>query len=172
MCADGSYGSGVRWTVTLNGCLWQVEWLPGDVPPPGTNHGSSGVCFTSNGVVLVSRDGERWEFPAGRPELQESLLDTLSREIGEEACCRVESAEALGFTMSKCLDGPEEGLVLVRAHWSVQTVVEPWRPRHEITHRIEVPLDAVMNTITIAPGLEALYSAIWGTARQTRGYDA
>jgi 8-oxo-dGTP pyrophosphatase MutT (NUDIX family) len=127
------------------------------------------VCLTGDGVVLLSRDGERWEFPAGRPEMQESLLDTLRREMREEACCKVEAAEALGFTISTCFQGSEDGLV--RAHWAVHVVAMPWRPHHEITHRLEVPVDAVMARLTVEPGLEAVYDVVWGAARRSLGHE-
>jgi ADP-ribose pyrophosphatase YjhB (NUDIX family) len=155
--------------VTTTGGRWTVHWLPQSVAPPGTNHGSSGICRTSSGVVLVSRDGANWEFPAGRPEAGESLLETLHREVREEACCEVESAELLGFTASRCLEGPEEGRTLVRAHWAVCATAGSWRPVHEIAHRREVPVAIVMSVLTIEPGLGPVYAQIWERARRVFG---
>lgn len=144
---------------------WLIAWTPQSVAPAGTNHGSSGVCFTEKGVVLVSRDRERWEFPAGRPEADESLVDTLRREVREEACCKVEATHLLGFTMSRCLVGHERDLVLVRAHWAARVTAEPWQPVHEILERKEVAEAKVMSALTIEPGLEPLYEEIWRRAR-------
>jgi 8-oxo-dGTP pyrophosphatase MutT (NUDIX family) len=118
---------------------WLVQWLPQVTPPAGRNHGSSAVCFTRNGVVLVSRHRERWEFPAGRPEADESLLDTLCREVREEACCEVGTANLLGFTVSTCLEGHERDVALVRAHWAAWVTPMPWRPVHEIVERVVGP---------------------------------
>ena len=43
---------------------------------------------------------------------------TLEREVLEEACASVEEATLLGFAKGVCAsEGPEEGLVLVRALW-------------------------------------------------------
>jgi 8-oxo-dGTP pyrophosphatase MutT (NUDIX family) len=156
----------VQWTVAVADHEWLVQWLPQDTSPAGRNHGSSAVCFSRNGVVLVSRDRKRWEFPAGRPEADESLLDTLRREVREEACCEVETAYLLGFTVSTCLDGHERDVVLVRAHWAARVTAMPWRPVHEVVERAVVPLDDVMSTLTIEPGLEPAYQAIWKQARQ------
>ena len=116
----------MHWTVTIDGQRWAVAWQPQDTAPAGQNHGSSGICLTRNGIVLVSRDGDHWEFPAGRPEADESRLDTLRREVREEACCDIETADLLGFTTSRCLAGAEQGVVLVRAHWAVRALTKPW----------------------------------------------
>ena len=145
---------------------WSVTWSPQDSPPPGENHGSSGICLTGNGIVLVSRDGARWEFPAGRPEGDESLRDTLRREVREEACCEVETADLLGFTTSTCLAGPQQGLVLVRAHWAAHAVAAPWRPVDETVQRMEVRVADVMSALTMEPGLEPAYEQIWAQARE------
>jgi len=50
-------------TVDVADQRWTVTWSPAPRPPSGTNHGSSGVCLTTAGIVLVSQDGERWELP-------------------------------------------------------------------------------------------------------------
>jgi 8-oxo-dGTP pyrophosphatase MutT (NUDIX family) len=156
----------VELTVPIAGQTWLLTWTPQQVAPVGTNHGSSGVCFTDRGVVLVSRDRERWEFPAGRPEADEGLIDTLRREVREEACCEVDVAHLLGFTSSRCLAGHERGTVLVRAHWAVIATSAPWRPAHEILERKEVVQADVMTSLTIEPGLSPLYEEIWGRARK------
>ncbi len=152
-------------TVSIADQRWLVAWTTQADPPTGTNHGSSGVCFTEKGVVLVSRDRERWEFPAGRPQADESLVDTLRREVREEACCTVGATHLLGFTISTCLVGDERDVVLVRAHWAARVTVEPWQPVHEIVARKEVAEASAMSALTIEPGLEPFYEEIWQRAR-------
>ena len=114
--------------------------------------------------MLVSRDGFGWEFPAGRPEVGESLLDTLRREVDEEACCEVENPHLMGFTVSTCLEGAEQGLVLVRSHWAARAALGPWEPAHETTHRQVVAVADVLSVLTMEPGLEPVYEQIWGHA--------
>jgi hypothetical protein len=65
---------------------WLVSWHAATSPPPdGKNHGAAGFCFTPGGeIVLVSADGASWEPPAGRPEPDETLRQTLEREVLEE----------------------------------------------------------------------------------------
>jgi ADP-ribose pyrophosphatase YjhB (NUDIX family) len=115
---------------------WLVSWHPPDPPPAGVNHGSVGICATGAGeIVLISRDGRHWDFPAGRPEPGETWEETLRREVLEEACARVESARLLGFSRGTCICGPEEGRILVRAFWRAEVALDPWEPQMEIAHR-------------------------------------
>ena len=60
---------------------WVTEWHPPDRPAPaGKGHGSSGVCVTASGdIVLISPDGEFWDLPGGRPEAGENWRETLDR---------------------------------------------------------------------------------------------
>ena len=122
--------------MAAHGQLWEVSWHPPPHAPDGTGHGSSGVCVTKSGeVVLIGNDGESWGLPGGRPEGSESWAETLRREVLEEACACVIGARLLGFTRSQCLVGHEKGLVLVRSFWRADVEPGPWEPRFEIAHR-------------------------------------
>jgi 8-oxo-dGTP pyrophosphatase MutT (NUDIX family) len=132
-----------------NGNPWLAAWHPPDGgPPAGLHHGAAGVCVDPAGrIVLVSEDGVRWDFPAGRPEGDESPAETLRREVWEEACARVTTARLLGYTCGECLGGPEKGRVLHRSVWRAAVEVAPWEPRFEIAHRRLVTADEVYATV-------------------------
>ena len=142
-----------------NGGDWVATWHPGSDPvPDGINHGSGGICVSFDGqLVLVSRDGESWELPAGRPESDEDWRATLDREMWEEACVKVNQARLLGFVRGRCMSGHEKGLVLVRAMWRADVTVSPWNPEYEIPHRALIPTLDAMDKLEITATLWPIY---------------
>lgn len=122
------------------GQRWLASWHQGPQPPTGRHHGSAGICVTdTTDVVLISADGVAWDFPAGRPEGDESWEQTLRREMLEEACAAVDQARLLGFSRGRCIEGSEFGLVLVRAIWLAKIQLLEWNPKFEIRFRRVVP---------------------------------
>jgi 8-oxo-dGTP pyrophosphatase MutT (NUDIX family) len=113
-----------------------VSWHAPNTPPEGRPHGAEGVCVTDTGdVVVISRDGRRWELPAGRPEGDETWEQTLRREVREEACATVVRARLLGFARGEYVAGRRSGTVLVRSIWRADVALDPWDPQHEIPFR-------------------------------------
>ena len=118
---------------------WLVAWHGPDEVPPGTPHGAAGVCVGPEGqLVLIGPDGRGWTFPAGRPEGDETDEETLRREMREEACVEVLEARLLGYSRGECVQGHEQGLVLVRSFWRADVRIDAWEPQFEIDHRLVV----------------------------------
>jgi ADP-ribose pyrophosphatase YjhB (NUDIX family) len=162
---DGTTRDARDLEVSSNGGDWRVGWYPPPDPPSGTPHGAAGLCVSGDQVVLVSGDGRRWGLPGGRPEPGERWVDTLRREVGEEACAVVERARLLGFTRGVCVRGPEEGLVLVRSMWRVEVRLEPWAPQFEIAHRRLVPADEALRAVLFAePEVGPIYRRMFAEA--------
>jgi 8-oxo-dGTP pyrophosphatase MutT (NUDIX family) len=132
---------------------WIVSFHPATLPAPdGRNHGSTAFCFTQEGqIVLVSKDGVAWEPPAGRPEDDESLRETLDREVLEEASARVDDAVLLGYSRGICTKGHEEGLVLVRSLWWASVSILPYVPDYEMKYRLLVASGDALARIGIEP---------------------
>jgi NUDIX domain len=159
---------GIEMPVVLNGQNWQIAWHPPPHPPPGVPHGVAAVCVIDADIVLVSGDGERWDLPAGRPEPGEHPIDTLRRELLEEACAAAIACELLGFSRGACVRGREEGLVLVRSMWRADVRLDDWHPRFEITQRRRVPADRALHELFVQPafpvGLRPLYNRLFAAA--------
>ncbi len=149
---------GEDFPVRSNGGDWLITWHSPIVAPVGKVHGANAFCVTGDdGVVLISRDGERWGWPGGRPEGNESWEQTLRREILEETCAIVGDARLLGFCRAVCLTGSEEGLVLVRSIWRAEVELMSWEPRFEIAHRRIVPSAELMLHLWMEEGFEPIY---------------
>src|SRR5260370_33205263 len=77
---------------------WLIAWHSPIAAPVGKVHGANAFCVTARGgVVLISGDGERWGWPGGRLEGNESWAQTLRREILEETCAIGVHARVRGF---------------------------------------------------------------------------
>jgi len=44
-------------------------------------------------LILVSKDGKKWQFPGGHPKLGESTIDTCKRELFEETGLKIDGME-------------------------------------------------------------------------------
>ena len=143
--------------IYANGGDWVVTWHPPGGAPPGTPHGASCICLTSDDeLVLISDDNSKWGIPGGRTEHGETWEQTLRREMTEEANAEVIEARLLGFIRAECLSGHEKGLVLVRSMWRASVELAEWNPQFEIPHRRVVPAGEWRSNIYIDEGWEPI----------------
>ena len=102
----GSRPTGEDHAVHANGGDWLTAWHPPQAMPDGTRHGASGFCVTEDGgVVLISNDGRRWDWPGGRPEADETWEQTFRREMLEETCSVVGDARLLDSAVRSACRG-------------------------------------------------------------------
>jgi ADP-ribose pyrophosphatase YjhB (NUDIX family) len=136
MTSHSTIEVGEELSIVVDGQTCLLSWHPPHRIPEGKPHGAEAVCVTASGeVVIVSDNGIDWGLPGGRPEGNETLEETMRREVGEEACATVLRARLLGFGRGHCIEGPEAGLVLVRSFWRADVVLNSWEPSFEKTHR-------------------------------------
>ena len=145
-------------------------WHPPELTAPsGKPHGAAGICFTSEGNVVLVEESGSWVFPGGRPEEDEDWRATLDREVLEEACASVEEATLLGFARGECIRGEEEGLVLVRSLWRAEVSLHPWEPQHETTDRIVVPPDEALEKVEFGRGMRRIFQRWFRDALAIKG---
>lgn len=57
-----------------------------------------GVCFDKDGRILIIREsGKDWNIPGGKPEKDETPIQTLYRELCEEASVIIGNGEMIGY---------------------------------------------------------------------------
>jgi ADP-ribose pyrophosphatase YjhB (NUDIX family) len=166
---DDIAADGVEVAFGMDGQDWRVAWYPPPDPPAGTPHGASAIALTGDQVVLIGNDGERWGLPGGRPEPGETWIDTMRREVAEEACATVIACRLLGFSRGTCVRGHEQGLVLVRSMWRADVRLDLWRPRFEIAHRRLVPAGDAFAHLALPLGLRPLHRRAFAEAGLTAG---
>lgn len=109
---------------------------PGWMPPAALVTQALGLCFTTDGlVVMVTWDGQRWTFPGGSVEDGESIEQALIREVAEEACARIVRCEYLACQHVADPLNPQGQRSYYQTRWWARVELDPWRPRHEMTGR-------------------------------------
>jgi len=115
---------------------------------PAPIHVAVGILMQANGDVLLARRPEGkpyagyWEFPGGKVEAGESVIDALKREFEEEIGVRIVTAEEwcgvehvyphahvrLHFFISREWQGQPQSLEGQELAWQGSVAVEPVLP--------------------------------------------
>lgn len=57
-----------------------------------------GVCFDQNGKILIIKEvGKEWNIPGGKPESNETPIQTLKRELVEETGAEIDKFQMIGY---------------------------------------------------------------------------
>jgi len=67
---------------------------------------ATGICFNEEGKILIINDGKKWHLPGGHPKGNETLVETVTREVKEEACVEVDHCILAGFSEIFFLENP------------------------------------------------------------------
>lgn len=96
----------------------------------------SGYIFNDKNQLLIVRNEDTWTIPGGHPEKGETFLDTLQREIMEEACITVCDIKYLG-----AVEVVENGEIYYQLRYTAKVKEElPFVKRWETSERLFVDL--------------------------------
>jgi len=70
---------------------------------------ATGFCFTSdNRILIIRKPGRAWHLPGGHPEDGESLIQTIKREVMEEASVELSDCHLIGYSEVFYPENPDE----------------------------------------------------------------
>ncbi len=109
----------------------------------------SGYIFNNENQLLIVKNGKTWTIPGGHPEINETQLETLNREILEEACLTVKDVKYLGAV--EVVEN-DETYYQLRYTAKVDNIL-PFKQEWEICERKFVDLKDLTNYISWANGI-------------------
>lgn len=127
-------GTGVNVTLQETRPPYTLTWQPNHYPPSQAEISQVyGLCLTSQSqLVLVSKDGNDWTLPGGRPEAGDSPTDTLIREVLEEACATVTSSTYLG---AQRVDDSATESTYYQLRYLAHVELRAFEPKFEMLYR-------------------------------------
>lgn len=84
-------------TISFDGKTYNLVWFKQDIAEGLNVTQVSGYIFNDDNDLLIVKVGKNWTIPGGHPEEGENPLDTLNREIIEEANIKIKDSEFMGY---------------------------------------------------------------------------
>ncbi|HJD05645.1 MAG TPA: NUDIX hydrolase [Candidatus Onthoplasma faecipullorum] len=108
----------------------------------------SAYVFNDENQLLIVKNGNTWTIPGGHPEAGETKLETLSRELMEEACLTIKDVQYLG-----AVEVQEDGKNYYQLRYFAKVdKILPFVQEWEINERKFVDLENLSEYITWSTG--------------------
>lgn len=109
----------------------------------------SGYIFNEKNELLVVKSDNTWTIPGGHPEENETYIQTLNREVMEEACTTIKHIKYLG-----AVEVIENNKTYYQLRYTAKVDnILPFKEEWETTQRAFVSLDNLNNYITWSNGI-------------------
>ncbi len=109
----------------------------------------SGYVFNDDNQLLIVKNGNTWTIPGGHPEQVETQLETLDRELMEEACVTLKDINYLG-----AVEVVENGETYYQLRYTAKVnELKPFIQEWEIGERLFVDLRDLPKYIKWANGI-------------------
>ena len=103
----------------------------------------SGYIYNEKNHLLIVKNGKNWTIPGGHPEQGETQLQTLERELMEEACVTLKDVKYLG-----AVEVVENGETYYQLRYTAKVLeVLPFETKWETDEREFVSLEDLPNYI-------------------------
>lgn len=109
----------------------------------------SGYIFNDKNELLIVRNNKTWTIPGGHPEIGETKIETLKRELMEEACITLKDIHYLGAV--EVVENNETYYQL-RYTAKIDNLLD-FKQEWEISERKFIPLDKLPDYIKWAKGI-------------------
>ncbi len=109
----------------------------------------SGYVFNDKNQILIVKNGKTWTIPGGHPEQGETKLETLNRELMEEACVTLKEINYLG-----AVEVVENNETYYQLRYTAKVdEILPFKQEWEISERLFINLEDLTKYIKWANGI-------------------
>ena len=127
----------------------KIRWIDGFQTTSEKYTQVSAYVFNENNQLLIVKNGSTWTIPGGHPEKGETKLETLEREMMEEACITLKEINYLG-----AVEVVENGEVYYQLRYTafVKDIL-PFKKEWEIDERKFINIDELPKYIKWSKGI-------------------